>query len=260
MRDFHFRPKQQVYDPTCRECKKIHARARYAKYDKSIGPKPKQIYTDEIKNSAKQMHQEGKGYIEIGRLLKIRPNTLRAWCDEQYRQKRNISSKRGHDKWYANPENRFKKSEYLQEQMKNNYEHRRQISRRSKLKNKENRKLREKLRMQTDMGYKIMNYQRGYIKKILKQREVRKSLKTHKLLGCTNSELKEYLEKQFVEGMTWENHSQYGWHVDHIQPLNVFDLSDPEQQRIAFHYTNLRPLWWKDNLSRNKGIRFENSK
>jgi len=144
--------------------------------------------------------------------------------------------------------------------MDENYEHLHEIKKRSKLKNKENKKIREKQRMQTDIGYKIMCYQRGYIKKILKQREVRKSNKTRKLLGCTNSELKEYLEQQFVDGMTWENHGPYGWHVDHIQPLNVFDLSDPEQQRIAFHYTNLRPLWWKDNLSRNKGIRFENSK
>jgi len=106
--DFYFRLKQQVYDPYCRDCKKLRARERYSKTDKSTGPKPKQIYSEEIKNLARQMHQDGKGYIEIGRLLKIRRGTIRAWCDEQYRKSRNILSKQIHAKWYANPENRLK--------------------------------------------------------------------------------------------------------------------------------------------------------
>jgi hypothetical protein len=60
--------------------------------------------------------------------------------------------------------------------------------------------------------------------------------------------------------MTWENHGKFGWHFDHIQPLRVFDLSDPEQVKIAFWYTNLQPLWWKDNLKKNKGFGFKKTK
>ena len=29
-----------------------------------------------------------------------------------------------------------------------------------------------------------------------------------------------------------------------------FDLTDPEQQKQCFHYTNQQPLWAKDNMSK----------
>ena len=72
-------------------------------------------------------------------------------------------------------------------------------------------------------------------------------------LGCSVSDLKVYLEKQFQPGMTWANWSMDGWHIDHIVPLASFDLTDREQFLKACHYTNLQPLWAKDNLS--KGAR-----
>ena len=78
-----------------------------------------------------------------------------------------------------------------------------------------------------------------------------------KALGCTLAELKAYLESKFQMGMAWENWGVYGWHVDHIRPLASFDLTDPVQFGIACHYTNLQPLWAKDNLS--KSDKFEES-
>lgn len=66
-------------------------------------------------------------------------------------------------------------------------------------------------------------------------------------LGCTILEVKRYLKKQFKNGMTWENWSRTGWHIDHIIPLSAFDLTDKKQLHKALHYTNLQPLWAKDN-------------
>lgn len=93
---------------------------------------------------------------------------------------------------------------------------------------------------------------RKRINTILKQINLR--LPTEKMLGCSLEELKLHLESLFVTGMTWDNYGRYGWHIDHIKPLSLFDLCDPNQQSIACHYTNLQPLWAKDNLS--KGNKF----
>jgi len=77
-----------------------------------------------------------------------------------------------------------------------------------------------------------------------------KSGRTVELLGCTSSEFVAYLESRFQPGMSWSNYGVMGWHVDHIVSCWRFDLSDPEQQRKCFHYTNLQPLWREDNLSK----------
>jgi len=69
-------------------------------------------------------------------------------------------------------------------------------------------------------------------------------------LGCSAAEAREHIENQFSEGMTWENWSHAGWHIDHKKPLCSFDMLDPEQLKIALHYTNLQPLWSEDNLKK----------
>lgn len=81
-----------------------------------------------------------------------------------------------------------------------------------------------------------------------------KSAKTEELLGITVKELKLYLEKKFVPGMTWKNYGFYGWHADHIIPLSKFDLTKLEEQKKAFHYTNLQPLWAGENLRKHAKV------
>lgn len=54
--------------------------------------------------------------------------------------------------------------------------------------------------------------------------------------------------------MSWENYGKNGWHLDHIIPLSAFDLTDPEQLKIACHYTNIQPLWARDNLVKSNKI------
>ena len=78
-----------------------------------------------------------------------------------------------------------------------------------------------------------------------------KSAGSLELLGASIEEVRAHLEAQFKLGMTWDNWSIHGWHIDHIKPCASFDLTDPEQQKACFHYTNLQPLWAKDNLSKH---------
>jgi hypothetical protein len=69
-----------------------------------------------------------------------------------------------------------------------------------------------------------------------------------KNLGCSIEELKLHLESKFDDKMAWSNYGRFGWHIDHREPLTGFDLSDPDQLKDACHYTNLQPLWWRENI------------
>ena len=82
----------------------------------------------------------------------------------------------------------------------------------------------------------------------------RKSDYILKLCGTTLAGVKKHLESLFKLGMTWGNYGWDGWHIDHIKPCAEFDLTDPAQQRICFHYTNLQPLWKDENFEKGANI------
>lgn len=103
-----------------------------------------------------------------------------------------------------------------------------------------------------DPHFKLAGNLRHRVYSALKSQGVKKSEKTEALIGCSIQALKEHLEKQFQEGMTWDNYGE--WHVDHILPCDSFDLSSEEEQKRCFHYTNLQPLWAKENLVKWKNL------
>lgn len=73
------------------------------------------------------------------------------------------------------------------------------------------------------------------------------------LVGYSLSDLMRHLEQQFQPGMSWDNHGQFGWHIDHIVPLAAFNFAAPDHIdfKRAWALTNLRPLWWQDNLKKH---------
>lgn len=81
-----------------------------------------------------------------------------------------------------------------------------------------------------------------------------KAYKTMELIGCSIQDCRLHLEKQFKDGMSWDNYGMFGWHIDHIIPLDYFDLTKPEEQKKAFHYTNLQPLFCEENLKKGNKI------
>lgn len=108
-----------------------------------------------------------------------------------------------------------------------------------------------KLAYRNNLQYKLGNLLRTRIWTALKIQGLQKNNSTMELTGCSKEELIEHLESQFSEGMTWENWSLNGWHIDHIRPISSFDLSDPAQVKECFHYSNLQPLWAIDNLKKS---------
>jgi len=74
-----------------------------------------------------------------------------------------------------------------------------------------------------------------------------------KLLGCSIDFYRGYIESKFTKGMTFENHGNNGWHFDHIKPCKSFDMQDPAQQYLCFHYTNIQPLWATTSIAMSYG-------
>jgi hypothetical protein len=78
--------------------------------------------------------------------------------------------------------------------------------------------------------------------------------KTKDILGYTTQELIVHLERQFTEGMSWDNYGQ--WHVDHIKPIASFSFTGPDDPEIlrAWGLPNLRPLWATENHKKHAKI------
>lgn len=114
------------------------------------------------------------------------------------------------------------------------------------------RNRRTKERKHNDPAYAIKLTLRSRVNKAIRRGTTTgvKSASTELLTGCSTPELINFLESKFQPGMTWQNHGIRGWHIDHIKPVAAFRLADPAQQRECFHYTNLQPLWAKDNLAK----------
>jgi len=109
----------------------------------------------------------------------------------------------------------------------------------------------ENQRRKTDIVFKILCNLRNRILCAIKRNY--KSKKTVQLIGCSIGQLKDYLGNKFTKDMTWTNYGK--WHIDHIRPCCSFDLSKAREQYKCFNYTNLQPLWAKDNLK--KGVKYE---
>lgn len=95
----------------------------------------------------------------------------------------------------------------------------------------------------------IKNRLRSRVTKVLRRNNIRKSVKTIDLIGCTWATFKLHIECQFRDGMLWGNRKL--WHIDHIKPCAAFDLTNPDQQKLCFNYANMQPLWAADNLSKH---------
>jgi hypothetical protein len=108
----------------------------------------------------------------------------------------------------------------------------------------------KKFKMQEDPAFKFIQICRKRTWDYFNSKGIKKSKPTMEMLGCTAEELRDHLQSQFTEGMTLENHGE--WHIDHIIPLSS---AKTEEEIIKLcHYTNLQPLWAKDNLSKHAKI------
>jgi len=107
-------------------------------------------------------------------------------------------------------------------------------------------------RRKTDLNYKLKQYLRNRVYSVLNNSY--KSGSAVRDLGCSVDQLKSHLEAQFKPGMSWDNYGKNGWHIDHITPLSLFDLSDRDQFKKACYFTNLQPLWAAENIAKSNKV------
>ncbi len=167
-------------------------------------------------------------------------------------EKLNIRRKKGRER-YAK---KVKENPELVKQKRRNYydKNRNTILKKAKIKTREYYKNNKEIiiqknkeyvknRLKTDACFRMRKSLGCRIRNIIKKQNTKKVDKTINLIGCSLNELKTYIESLFTKGMTWENHGNNGWHIDHIIPCNNFDLTKKEEQYKCFNYKNLRPLW-----------------
>ena len=106
------------------------------------------------------------------------------------------------------------------------------------------------IRIQKNILKKINNRMRSNMWSAMKRQGYKKKSRTHEMLGCDFDFFKSYIEAQFKEGMTWDNHGL--WHFDHIIPVSSAK-SEEELIRLN-HYSNFQPLWAEENLSKSNKI------
>lgn len=144
---------------------------------------------------------------------------------------------------------RAKKKKYNDEYFKNNTEKVRENNRNY------NRNVRRK-----NKDYLLKENLRRRILIALKSKYAVKSKSILNLIGCSIPKFKKHIAKKFHKNpdtgtmMSWKNHGLKTWHIDHIKPLDMFDLKKLSEQKKAFSYKNCTPKWRKENLS--KGSRY----
>lgn len=88
------------------------------------------------------------------------------------------------------------------------------------------------------------------IRKGISRRGFTKMSPTQEILGCSYEYARDHISTMFLEGMSWDNHGD--WHIDHIIPISHANTYD--EVVLLNHYTNLQPLWGKDNRSKSNSL------
>jgi len=250
----------------CYPCNRI-------KNKKFYNPEKKAKYHEEnkerIQEYRKQYYQDNKekSATDSKRWREENKEHLKEYRQKMWLENKEELSKKNKQYWAENAERISEQrkqyyqenKERLSEQKKEYYqENREQILEEKRKYREENREHMREMknkryheRLKTDKLFEI----KESIRKCIYGKIKNKKFTTCEILGCDYETLKVHIENQFQEGMTWDNHGQFGWHYDHIIPSS--SAKTEEELYQLNHYTNFQPLWWRDNLSKNTKLDWE---
>lgn len=173
---------------------------------------------------------------------------------EQKSKKKNKEQRKIYNKWYKQS---HKHEIYEKDKIyrKNYPEIRKNIAKRYRDKNKikilkwqyDYAKKRRKIDPLFNMQQKLRSGFYDYIKR--SDRRVSKTFLNY--LGCSPTELKQYLTNQLTGEMTWEKYLSAEIVIDHIIPYPCLDFNYEEDIHDYANFKNLRPLWKDENTKKS---------
>jgi hypothetical protein len=192
-------------------------------------------------------NNRGRKYYKENREKEVKRSKEKYFKDvEKSRERSKLWNKNNSEKLFELRKlNIDKKKEYDKEYRIINKEKRNEYKKTYSEKNREKINQYYSQRKKNDPLFKLSHIVRSRIYSFTKLKNINKSNKTFDIIGCSPELLKKHIEKQFTEGMSWGLMGQH-IHIDHIIPLS--SANTEEEIYKLCHYTNLQPLWAKENL------------
>lgn len=183
---------------------------------------------------------------ECGRAQKIK-------SDKEYYRKNKAKINAQNRKYREKNKEKLtaKKREYIEKNKGKVAARIRKYRKKNKEKINQQRNLQRKKRRKEDPQYRLTANMRKALYHSLKRAKTKKQNTTFKYISCSPSFLLERLEKMRIE----RGLSEYA--VDHMMPLDSFDLSDPEELRRAWHFSNLQSLSGEDNFKKSNKVIYD---
>lgn len=234
----------------CKECKRIE--------DKNYYENNKDKCLDYAKEWAKRNREKRnkvcKKYRDNNK-KKIREKAQNCYYYRGGKEKQQIYQEKNKEKIRNQANKKYEKNkeqisikskEYRQNNLEKvrNYDKLRYKKRKKKLLQRQLERRRNNIhcRLRHNLSNRIIKVLKG----------INKSKGTIELLGCEIEFFKQHIESKFTKGMTWENYGK--WHIDHKIPCSKFDLSKEKEQKRCFHFSNLQPLWARENIIKSDKI------
>jgi len=218
------------YYSSCKECKIIYTKTRVDENKTYL-----KLWKIDNPNYHKKFSEKNINYVK-----------------EYYKNNKEVLLERVKKHYHENKEKNLEKFRTLSTKYYyNNREKRLEYNKKYNNINREKRNEYLKTKKMNNPIYRLSHNVRGRIYTFLKNNNITKQNKTFDIVGCSPEFLKEHIEKQFSDGMSWELMGQH-IHIDHIIPLS--SANTEEEVYKLCHYTNLQPLWAEDNLKKSNKI------
>jgi hypothetical protein len=225
--EFHKnKKKKDGYHNTCKVCRKKEYKKYYQENKDKILKRSVDFYNKELKkeyyeNNKNEILTKMKSYYQDKRVELI------SYKKDHYKKNKDRISNKA-KKYYQENKDNIKKYHQDRKPLRNE-------CKRYRYKNDTLFNLKETIKSRINSSF----INRGYTKKS----------RTHTILGCSYEQLKQHLEIQFEDWMTWDNKGNpedgilepnKTWDIDHIIPLSSCKTEDDVIK--LNHYTNLQPL------------------